>query len=430
MKTAGLLIVALLFVSLSPFWASGAEDAGSVALTVYNDGNAVVRETRAIDVPKGAGAVSFDDVAATIDPTTVKFRSITDPAGTSVVEQNYEYDLVDADKLLQKYLGRDIEVVTQDGTTYSGKLMSFDPGQLVIAEEPEGGLFIVARPDNVRDITCDSLPEGLIVKPTLMWLLQSATGGRQQVEVAYSAGGCGWRADYTAVLNDKDSALDLSGWVTLTNNSGKTYKDASLKLMAGDVHRVELRARGGAGSRAMARLEYAGEPQFEEKAFAEYHLYTLGRRTTIKDRQIKQVELLNASNVPCEKKYLFDMMRGFTPWWSGPMTDDYSVAEKGKVNVFILFKNDEKSHLGMPLPAGRVRLFKMDKGDMEFVGEDSIDHTPKDEKLEILMGSAFDIAGERKRTNFVSGRGAKWMEESFEITLRNHKKEPVTVNAR
>jgi len=279
-------------------------------------------------------------------------------------------------------------------------------------------------------ISLEKMPEGLHPKPTLNWLLECDRAGEQQAEISYMTDGIGWKADYVALVNADDSALDLSGWVTLTNNSGKTYKDASLKLMAGDVHRVELRARGGAGSRAMARLEDAGEPQFEEKAFAEYHLYTLGRRTTIKDRQIKQVELLNASNVPCEKKYLFDMMRGFTPWWSGPMTDDYSVAEKGKVNVFILFKNDEKSHLGMPLPAGRVRLFKMDKGDMEFVGEDSIDHTPKDEKLEILMGSAFDIAGERKRTNFVSGRGAKWMEESFEITLRNHKKEPVTVNAR
>jgi hypothetical protein len=401
----------------------------SVALTVYNDGNALVREVRSIDVPKGSGEIRFEDVASTIDPTTVKFRSLTDLDGTVVLEQNYEYDLVSADKLLQKYLGKDLEVITKDGTSYTGALMSFDGDQLVLSSGDSGSLSIIARQDNVRDITCTSLPEGLIVKPTLMWLLQSVVGGSQMVEVAYSASGCGWRADYTAVLNEKDTALDLGGWVTLTNNSGKTYNDARLKLIAGEVNRVAppqaaMRAGGMRAEMAMAA------PQFEEKAFAEYHLYTLPRPTTIKDRQIKQIELLSAASVPCDKKFLFDPMRDFRPYWEGPMTDDFSVGEKGKTQVFIIFKNDEKSNLGMPLPAGRIRLFKFDGKDMEFVGEDSIDHTPKDEKLELLMGNAFDIAGERKRTNFTSGRGARWMEESFEITLRNHKKEAVTVNAR
>ena len=423
-------LVALLGV-LSLTAALAQEPAQSVALTVYNDGNAIVRETRTIDVPKDKGEIRFEEVAATIDPTTVKFRSLTDPQGTAVLEQNFEYDLVSADKLLQKYLGKELEVITKDGTTYSGKLMSVDGQQLVLSEGGAGPLSIVARPDNVRNITCVSLPEGLIVKPTLMWLLQSATGGRQAVEVAYNCTNCSWRADYTAVLNEKDAALDLSGWVTLTNNSGKTYGDARLKLIAGEVHRVEPQRVRRLG-RATAEGGAYAPPGFEEKAFAEYHLYTLPRTTTIKDRQIKQIELLTASEVPCEKKYLFDPMRSFRPSWDGPMTDanDFSVGQKGKTQVFIIFKNDKKSNMGMPLPAGRVRLFKFDGKDMEFVGEDNIDHTPQDEKVELLMGNAFDIAGDRKRTNYQDGRGARWAEESFEISLRNHKKEAVTVCVR
>ena len=425
-----ILTILILGLVVACFVYAAEEPAPSVALTVYNDGNAIVRETRNIDVAKGTGELRFEEVAATIDPTTVKFRSLSDPNGTVVLEQNFEYDLVSADKLLQKYIGKPIVIVTKDGTNYEGTLMSFDGGQIVLAEKPEGPLDIIARGDNVKDISCSALPEGLITKPSLLWLLQSAAGGRQMVEVAYSAGGCGWRADYTAVLNEKDTALDLSGWVTLTNNSGKTYEKAHLKLIAGEVHRVQPKEEMETAGEVLYDRFAVSAPQFEEKAFAEYHLYALPRTTTIKDRQIKQIELLSASEVPCEKKYLFDIMRDFRPYWDQPMTEDYSVGEKGKVQVFIIFKNDEKSHLGMPLPAGRVRLFKFDGKDMEFVGEDSIDHTPKDEKLELLMGNAFDIVGERKRTNFVKGPGARRMEESFEITLRNHKKEAVTVNAR
>jgi hypothetical protein len=429
MRTS-LIAATILVLLLVPAFASAAENDGHVALTVYNDGNAIVREQRTVLIPRGTGEISFEEVAATIDPTTVKFRSLSDPDGTKVIEQNYEYDLVSADKLLQKYIDRQVEVTTEDGTNYGGALVSFDRAQIVIAGGPEGPVRIIARPDNIKNIFCRSLPEGLVTKPTLMWLLSSVAGGMQNIEVAYSASNCGWRADYTALLNEKDTALELSGWVTLTNNTGKTYEDASLKLVAGEVHRIEPERRRGRVMAGLAAAE-ARAPAFEEKAFAEYHLYTLPRPTTIKDRQIKQIELLTASDVPCEKKFLFEPLRGLRPWWSGPMMDDsFSVGEKGKVQVFINFRNDRKSNLGMPLPAGRVRLFKMDEGDMEFVGEDSIEHTPKDEKVELLMGNAFDITAERKRTDFQRGRGEKWMRESFEIKLRNHKEEAVTVHVR
>jgi hypothetical protein len=398
----------------------------AVALTVYNDGNAIIKETRAISIPEGASEIRFEDVAATIDPTSVTFKSLTDPEGTTILEQNYEYDLVSADKILEKYLGKPVSVVTQSGTAYQGTLLSFDAGQVVVGGGKEEPLSIVARQQNVKSITADKLPEGLIIKPTLMWLLQAAKGGDQKVQVAYSASQCSWKADYSAILDADDKNMDFSGWVTLTNNSGKTYKDAALKLIAGEVHRAE-QPRPMAGGAMRMELK-AAAPQFEEKAFAEYHMYTLPRATTIKDNQIKQIELLTASAVPVEKKYLFDPMRGFSPWWQAPMQEDqFSVAEKGKVQTFIIFRNDEKSNMGMPLPAGRVRLFKYDGKDLEFVGEDSIDHTPKDEKVELNMGVAFDISADRTRTNFVRGNGANWMEESFKISIRNHKDVPITV---
>jgi len=406
------------------------DEGEEVALTVYNDGNAIVKETRAISVPAGASEVRFEDVASTIDPTSVTFKSVTDPEGTTILEQNYEYDLVSADKILEKYLGKPVSVVTQSGTTYQGTLLSFDAGQVVVGGGKEEPLSIVARQQNVKSISADKLPEGLIIKPTLMWLLQSAKGGDQKVQVAYNASQCSWKADYSAILDADDKNMDFSGWVTLTNNSGKTYKEAALKLIAGEVHRAEqprpttMLARGGYKAEAAA-------PQFEEKAFAEYHMYTLPRATTIKSNQIKQIELLAASGVPVEKKYLFDPMRDFHPWWQQPMMEDqFSVAEKGKVQTFVIFRNDEKSNMGMPLPAGRVRLFKYDNKDLEFVGEDNIDHTPKDEKVELNMGVAFDITGDRTRTDFRRGPGANWMEESFKISIRNHKDAAVIVYVR
>jgi hypothetical protein len=389
-----------------------------------------VKEVREIDVPKGAGEVRFDDVAKTIDPTTVTFKSLTDPAGTTILEQNYEYDLVNANKILEKYLGQQVAIVTKDGATFSGNLMSFDDAGLVVMRGG-GELAISERADNVKSIQTSGGAGGLIVKPMLAWLVNSTAGGRQQIQVAYSASACSWRADYIAVLDDKDTAFDLDGWVTLTNNTGKTYKDARLKLVAGEVHRVMPPVERAERDSLQALADAVQVPQFEEKAFAEYHLYTLPRATTVKDSEVKQIELLAADGVPvAEKKYLFDVMRGFHPYWQGPMTEDFSVAEKGKVAVFIAFKNDEKSHLGMPLPAGKVRLFKRDGRDLEFIGEDSIEHTPKDEKIELQMGDAFDISGDRTRTDFTAGNGARWMEESFEISLRNHKKEQVTVDAR
>lgn len=433
MKVLQITLGAIVMAVFAAAAGAGEDGGSSVALTVYNDGNVMVRERRTIDVPRGTGKYRFEEVAATIDPTTVKFRSLDDPEGTAVIEQNYEYDLVSADKILTKYIGKDVQVTTEDGTVYRGTLLSFDREQIVI----EGGrrdypIEIIARADNVKTILCGDLPEGLITKPTLEWVLSSEAGGRQEVEVSYNATQCSWKADYTLLINDEETELDLSGWVTVDNRSGKTYPAARLKLLAGEVHRVEPERRRARLTAEMGRA-LRERPAFEEKAFSEYHVYTLSKPTTIKDRQTKQIELLVAPGVPFEKKYLFDPLRlyvGYRARMSQPITEVVSVEQKGKVRVYVLLRNDEESNLGMPLPAGRARIFKMDGDDMEFVGEDSVHHTPRNGHVELLMGTAFDIIATRKRTNFQRGRGEKWMEESFEITLRNSRETAVTVYAR
>ncbi len=402
-----------------------------VALTIYNQNFGVVRERRKVNVADKLGTIRFNNVAAQIDGTSVGFKSLTDP-DARVLEQNYEYDLVSADKLLQKYIDKPITVLTKDGSRYSGNLLSFDANQLVVRQYGEkGDLVMVQRGDNVKDIEFSALPEGLITKPTLVWKLATEKTGEQLVEVAYQTAGINWQSDYNAVLNDKDTALDLSGWVTINNQSGATYKDAKLKLIAGDVHRVQppqAMVASGMARRGMLLGESAAG--FEEKAFFEYHLYTLGRSTTVADNQTKQIELLKTADVPVKKVFLYQGAPQYR-WYGGLVTDAGYGSEEGnkKVNVIVELKNSKENHIGMPLPKGKVRLYKRDPADasLEFVGEDQIDHTPKDETVRLRIGDVFDIVGERKRTDFHVDTSGHVMTESFEIRVRNHKTEPVDV---
>lgn len=401
-----------------------------VALTIYNQNFGVVRERRLVNVEEKIGTIRFSDVASQIDGTSVQFKSITDP-DASVLEQNYEYDLVSADKLLEKYIDRQIEVLTKDGSRYSGTLLSFDGNQLVIRQADEkAGIVMVQRGDNVKDIQFGALPEGLITKPTLVWKLATEKVGEQLVEVAYQTAGINWQADYNAVLNAKDTALDLGGWVTINNESGATYKDAKLKLIAGDVRRVQQPrpqvAMGAYRASDMAK-EAAG---FEEKSFFEYHLYTLDRPATVAQNQTKQIELLKTADVPVKKVFLYDGAPQYR--FYGGLNQDASYGNEEsnkKVNVIIEVKNAKENHMGMALPKGKVRLYKRDEADgsLEFIGEDEIDHTPKDETVKLHIGDAFDIVGERKRTNFTIDVNAHIITESFEIHVRNHKAEPIEV---
>ncbi|MCY2928110.1 MAG: DUF4139 domain-containing protein [Planctomycetota bacterium] len=401
-----------------------------VALTVYNGGYGVVREIRELDI--GAdGMVKFKDVASAIDATTVHFKSLTDPAA-KLMEQNYQYDLVSADKLLKKYLDREITVVCK-GKGYTGKLLSFDPAQIVL-QEAGGGVTMVQRADNVQDIRFSALPGGLLTQPTLLWLVATEKPGKHLSEVTYQTGGLMWHAEYVLVLNGDDTAGDLSGWVSVNNSSGKTYREAKMKFIAGDVRKILDAVTGRGESRRELAKSLSTPRPMEEKAFFEYHMYTLPRPSTVADNETKQLEMFTpATGVKVEKRFLYNPLGNFRWNYGGQYTDrSYGVTSEKKVNVFVEFTNSEANKLGIPLPAGKVRVYKQDPADraMEFIGEEQIDHTPKDEQLSLQIGNAFDIVGERKQTEFKVESGRNWMSETIEIKVRNHKKEAVTVRCK
>lgn len=416
-----------LIVGLLTSLPAAAGDEG-VAVTVYNGGFGVVREVRALTVPE-SGEVRFTDVAARIDPTTVHFRSLADP-DAQLLEQNYQYDLVSADKLLQKYLDRSIDVVTE-GRPYSGTLLSFSGEQLVLRED-DGPITMIQRGENVRDIRFGELPEGLLTRPTLLWLVETAHPGEQTCEVTYQTGGMRWHAEYVLVLDADDRRADLSGWVSAENRSGKTYRDAKLKFIAGEVHRAPEPQPRAARGRVM--MEMAAAPEMEEKAFFEYHMYTLPRPSTLGDNEVKQLEMFTpVRGMDVRKRYLYNPLADVRWSRGGRQTDPaYGTTGVKDVNVFIEFTNSEENQLGIPLPAGTVRLYKQDPDDeaVEFIGEDRIEHTPRNEELSLLVGKAFDVVGERTQTAFRIEQARHWVQERITIELRNHKDEPVTVRVK
>jgi hypothetical protein len=394
-----------------------------VELTVYNQNLALVKDRRALELEEGINEVGFTGVAAQIDPTSVHFRSLTDPQGTVVLEQNYEYDVVGTQKLLQKYLGEEVWLVTEDDTQYSGLLLS-GAGDIIL-QRADGSVTVI-KLEAVREFNFPELPEGLITKPTLVWLLEAGQAGDHETELTYLTEGISWEADYIVVLAQDDASLDLDGWVTLHNQSGGTYENAKLKLIAGDIHRVAEERRAVADM-VFVEKEAMAAPQVEERAFFEYHLYQVQRPVTVRDNQTKQIEFASGTGVPAEKFFVYDGAgRGYWGW--GPITDPgYGTASNPKVMVMLELRNEEDTGLGIPLPRGKVRVYKEDvDGGSEFIGEDSIDHTPKDETVRLYLGDAFDIVGERKQTDFRKP-GRRIIEESYEITLRNHKEQEVEV---
>jgi hypothetical protein len=378
----------------------------SVAVTIYNQDLGLVKDVRELEFQKGKSVIKFTDVAAQIDPTSVHFRPVDIADKVAILEQNYQYDLVSSTKILQKYLDKEIEIFTKEGEPYKGQLLSYSNDNLTL-KEPEGAIRIV-RLNEVRDMYFPTLPEGLITRPTLVWLLDSQVSGKRKAEVSYLTSGINWHAEYVAVVDQLDRNLELAGWVSIDNRSGAIYEDAKVKLIAGDIHRAKEEKI--APRMAMEMAKATGAPSFEEKAFFEYHLYTLLRPSTIKDNEIKQVSLFPTTDVVVKKIFTYDGAR-----------------DEKSVMVELEFKNSQAEGLGMPLPKGKIRVYKADVDkSLEFVGEDLIDHTPKDEKVRVFLGNAFDIVGERKRTDFrkISDYVT---EESYEIKLRNHKEETVEV---
>jgi hypothetical protein len=394
-------------------------------LTVYNQNIALVKDRRNLDLSQGLNEVRFVDVAARIDPTSVHFRSLTDPEGTVVLEQNYEYDVVGSAKLLQKYVDQEISVVTEDGQEYVGTLLS---GAEDVILQAADGQVTVLKLDRIKEFAFPALPEGLITRPTLVWQVESALDEAQDVEVAYLTGGVNWQANYILVLAEDDQSLDLDGWVTLDNRSGTSYRDAKLKLIAGDIHRAPT---DGYAMDEELRYEAApaAAPQVEERQFFEYHLYEVQRPVTVKDQQTKQIEFVTGSSIPAEKFFVYDGSQMSFRGTYQPIEDPgYGTTSNKKVMVMLEFENSEEAGLGIPLPKGTLRMYKEDvDGSTLLIGEDAIDHTPKDERVRLYVGDAFDIVGERVQTDFQVEYDEDWMEESYEITLRNHKDEDVEV---
>jgi len=407
-----------------------------VATGVSIPGYAMVRQERDVNLQNGRSTLKFADVAALIDPTTVTFASLTEPR-TRVLEQSYQFDLVSTDKLLLKYLDRPISVEYQSGDraqTSNGTLLSAN----------DQGLVLRAADGSVRALRSytavhfPELPGGLDTRPTLVWDVFSPRAGEQRSRVTYQTGGVTWWADYNLIFKEGKDAnsglLDLSAWVSVINQSGAGYRDARLKLIAGDVHRAPPQNQPMLAKRALLETEITDAPVpkgFKEQSFFEFHLYTLQRRTTLPDNSTKQIELFDqAQQIPAKKVLLYYGAQEPYYSYSSPMTDrDYGLQSNKKVDVYLEFRNDKQYGLGVPLPAGRIRVSKLDAADgsLEFIGEDRIDHTPKDEEVRVKLGSAFDVVGERRQMDFAVDSKARWMEEQIEIKLRNHKDQAVHV---
>lgn len=409
-------------INQTAYLARQTDTPAQVSLTVYNAGTALVIDRRTFELKQGLNEIQFTDVAAQIDPTSVNFKSVTDP-NTYVVEQNYRYDLVGSSALLQRYIDEQIRVITADGTTYEGRLLN---GSNEIILMTEAGEVVVVNYTNIRDIQFPQLPDGLITRPTLVWLVESSIDGPQEVEVTYLTGGVSWQADYNVILNADESTLDLTGWVTLNNTSGATFSDAQLKLVAGDINRVYgyetdlIFADGAVNQRGQ---NAAGE--VEQRDFFEYKLYEVARRVTIQNNETKQIEFVTGSAIPASKFYVFDALTDAYYYdylyYGGPVIDQsYGQSTFSDIKTFVEFSTDEEG-LNADVPAGRVRLFKKDTdGSALLIGEDTVDHTPKGETIQLYVGNAFDLVGERLQTDFQYS-GYLQLDESYSIKLRNRK---------
>ncbi len=405
-----------------PDQASNLGDQTDLAVTVYNSNIALVRDVRQLTLPTGSFRLKFMDIAATVNPATVHFRSLTEPDKLGVIEQNYEYDLLEPAKLLHKYVGKEVTLVRtyQDsGTTKHEEIKA------TLLSDNNGPVWKIGN-DIVTGMFAESyrfpeVPANLYDRPTLLMSLDNSGARKHQIEASYLATNLSWNSDYVLTVARDDKAADLDGWVTLANNSGTAFHNARLQLVAGELNRVPSSAPMAMRADAM-NGRVAKEMQFQQENFSEYHLYSLGRRTSVEDKETKQISLLQGTAVPVEKVFVVNGQNFYYHNLYNPGSP-----QKDPVMVFYKFKNEEKAGLGMPLPAGNLRVYQKDsKGGVLFIGEDHIDHTPKDETITVHIGNAFDVVAERKQTDYKRIDTHVW-EMEFEITLRNHKDSPITV---
>jgi len=397
-------------------------DQTDLAVTVYNSNIALIRDLRQLSLPGGSFRLKLMDIAATVNPATVHFRSVNEPEKLAVMEQNYEYDLLEPAKLLNKYVGKEVTLVRsyqENNTTKREEIRA------TLLANNNGPVWKINN-DIVTGLYAESyrfpeVPANLFDRPTLLMSLENSGSHRQQVETSYLASNLSWNADYVLTVARDDKSADLDGWVTITNQSGTAFRNARLQLVAGDLNRLPVPAKAMAMERN-AVAGSAGAPQFVQENFSEYHLYTLGRKTSVEDKETKQISLLQGSAVPVNKVFVVNGQNFYYHNQPNPGSP-----QKDPVMVFYKFKNEQKAGLGIPLPAGNLRVYQKDsKGGILFVGEDRIEHTPKDETVSVHIGNAFDVVCERKQTDYKRIDTHTW-EMQFEITLRNHKDGPVAV---
>lgn len=400
------------------------DDQKSVAVTIYNENLALIKDQRKVSLGSSQSTLAFRDVSAQMRPETALLRSLSAPGKLAVIEQNFDFDLLTPQKLLEKFVGKTVGIVKTHPTTGAE---SVEQAQVLSANNgvvlKMGNRIETGIPGR---IVYSDVPANLRDRPTLVMSLNNGGAAQQDVELSYLSGGLGWKADYVAELNASDDKMDLSGWVTLTNTSGATYRNAKLQLVAGDVNRVQEEMRMARPMMKAMDMAAAPAQEMREESLLEYHLYTLDRPTTIAENQTKQVSLLSAAQVPVRKELL---LRGNDYYYSSSYGE---LGQKMKVGVFVEFDNKESARLGMPLPKGVIRVYKKDgAGNAQFVGEDRIDHTPKNEKVRLKLGEAFDVTADKKQTDFKKlpnpAKGNSLFESAYEIVLKNAKKEAVTV---
>src|SRR5215470_1699279 len=405
-----------------PDQSTGLHDQSDLNVTVYNSNTALVRDVRNLMLPGGTFRLKFMDIAATVNPATVHFRSLTDPDKLGVIEQNYEYDLLEPAKLLHKYVGKEVTLVRtyqESGTTKHEEIKA------TLLSDNNGPVWKIGN-DIVTGMYSESMrfpevPANLYDRPTLLMSLENSGARKQQIEASYLANNLSWNADYVLTVARDDKNADLDGWVTVVNNSGTAFHNAHLQLVAGELNRVQPPAVMENFAKAQVSRAVAA-PQFQQEAFSEYHLYSLGRKTSVEDKETKQISLLQGSGVPVEKVFVVNGQSFYYHSQQAP-----GAPLKDPVLVYYKFKNEEKNGLGIPLPSGTVRVYQKDsKGGVLFAGEDRINHTPKDEEINIHIGNAFDVVAEHKQTDFKHPDTHTW-EFEYEVTLRNHKDGPIIV---
>jgi hypothetical protein len=414
------------------------------SLTIYNQDFAVVRQDLPLDLKSGENQVNVNEITMHLEPDSVVLRDPSGKHSLQVLEQNYRADPVSQISLLALYEGRTIDFQQPDHSLVKGKVIRsgyvrpdyFNPNNYGGgAEEPiieVGGQLRFGLPGTpiFPDLTAET-----ILKPRLEWLIATDKPGRVPAEFSYVTGGMSWQADYNIVAPEKGDVVDIVGWVTIDNRTGKVFENARIKLMAGDVNKIQNPMEARKVMRAMAMDAAAPmAPAVMEKSFDEYHLYTLQRATTLRDRETKQVEFIHASGVASKQLYVYDGAKidfnRYSGWNWENIRNDHSYGTESNPKIWVMreFVNSQANHMGMPLPKGRVRFYRRnDDGQMEFTGENMIDHTPKDETVRIYTGNSFDLSGERRRTNYTVDNKQNAGTETFEIRVRNHKKEPVEV---